>query len=401
MSIAFGENREMIEFLVRYIAIKTVAPDPRYTDVIDLFVAQAVQDGFLYQIVPLSSGYPALLLSLPGTDDSLPSFVMNHHMDVVPALGLWDAPPFEGRIVDNKVIGRGTQDMKGVGVAHYFALQKIKKSGIILKRSVHILLVPDEELGGFGGTACFIKTKEFQALNMGYIIDEGTPSGQLGLVYICLQERKPIQIEITVKGNAAHASKLMIPNPVHLLIKILTQLCTQHEQSYGQVTSAVAADPGSLLSLHITSLKAGVWDDNHDPILNMIPGCAIATVDIRVPPSISLQEIYQMLDQLIGQYEHASYRVIAAAQNDLQRPLSDDLQKALAQTITAHGFESKIKICEGASDMRFYRNIGIEAIGCTPFFDKAAEHTVNESVEIKSLIQAREIFVSLLELFCA
>ena len=57
-------------------------------------------------------------------------------------------------------------------------------------------------------------------------------------------------------------------------------------------------------------------------------------------------------------------------------------------------------IFEGASDMRFYRNQGIEAIGFAPFFDKQLLHAVNESLSIASLLKGCEIFISLLKVFC-
>lgn len=41
------------------------------------------------------------------------------------------------------------------------------------KRSVHLLFVPDEELGGFEGMVKFIEHARFKALNAGLFIDEG------------------------------------------------------------------------------------------------------------------------------------------------------------------------------------------------------------------------------------
>ena len=43
----------MIDFLQRYLEIDTSFPNPRYQEVITLFIQQAAQDGFLTKVVEL------------------------------------------------------------------------------------------------------------------------------------------------------------------------------------------------------------------------------------------------------------------------------------------------------------------------------------------------------------
>src|SRR5205807_1723546 len=75
------------------------------------------------------------------------------------------------------IIGRGTQDMKGIGAVHYFALKALKQAGIYPRRTIHIFAVPDEEIGGFTGSKQFVETEQFKNLHIGFIIDEGHASG--------------------------------------------------------------------------------------------------------------------------------------------------------------------------------------------------------------------------------
>ncbi len=56
-------------------------------------------------------------------------------------------PPFEGRIADGKIYGRGTTDDKGPLIASLFALKAIKDAGIKLKRRIRIIFGTDEESG--------------------------------------------------------------------------------------------------------------------------------------------------------------------------------------------------------------------------------------------------------------
>ena len=70
------------------------------------------------------------------------------HLDVVPASKDWTVTqPFEPKIVDGRIYGRGTADDKGPAVALLYALRAIKELGIPMKRSVRIVLGSDEECG--------------------------------------------------------------------------------------------------------------------------------------------------------------------------------------------------------------------------------------------------------------
>ena len=116
----------MITFLQNYLQINTSHPTPQYDKAIELFVEQAKKDKLDYTVITLPSKLKALVVSLRGTDKSLPAIGLNHHMDTVPAPNAndWLYAPFSGAIADGKIYGRGAQDMKGIGVAQYFALKK-------------------------------------------------------------------------------------------------------------------------------------------------------------------------------------------------------------------------------------------------------------------------------------
>ena len=96
----------MISFLQQYLRINSAQPNPDYESACALFQAQAEEDDFLYQKIVLPSGKPVVVITHEGTDSSLPSLILNHHMDVVPALNKeqWIADPFGGCIIDN-IIG--------------------------------------------------------------------------------------------------------------------------------------------------------------------------------------------------------------------------------------------------------------------------------------------------------
>ena len=69
------------------------------------------------------------------------------HLDVVPEGDGWDHDPYGGELIDGRIIGRGTSDDKGPGVAALFAMKAIVDAGIPLRKRCRLILGCDEESG--------------------------------------------------------------------------------------------------------------------------------------------------------------------------------------------------------------------------------------------------------------
>ncbi|MCD7765699.1 MAG: Sapep family Mn(2+)-dependent dipeptidase [Lachnospiraceae bacterium] len=70
------------------------------------------------------------------------------HLDVVPVTEDWTVTqPFEPKIVDGRIYGRGTADDKGPAIAALYALRAIRELGIPMKKGVRLVLGSDEECG--------------------------------------------------------------------------------------------------------------------------------------------------------------------------------------------------------------------------------------------------------------
>ncbi len=69
------------------------------------------------------------------------------HSDVVPATGDWSDDPFNCKVVDGKVYGRGTSDDKGPFMAAFFAVLALKDAGLLKGYKVRFVVGGDEERG--------------------------------------------------------------------------------------------------------------------------------------------------------------------------------------------------------------------------------------------------------------
>lgn len=88
---------------------------------------------------------------IPGTGGGQ-SLLMNTHLDVVPPSQGQDSP-WDPRIVNGVVYGRGACDAKGQAAAIYMALSALKKLGVQPKGDLIAHLVVEEEVGGNGTLA--------------------------------------------------------------------------------------------------------------------------------------------------------------------------------------------------------------------------------------------------------
>jgi len=144
---------------------------------------------------------PALAGKLEGCGEGR-SLILNGHYDVVPAgiIENWRHPPFDAKIEDNKIIGRGSNDMKGGIAAIIHALKAIQQAGIVLNGDVIVESVPDEEQTSMGTLSC---------CQRGYTADAAIipePTDMKVLVAV----RGSVYGRITVLGRAGHAE---MPQP--------------------------------------------------------------------------------------------------------------------------------------------------------------------------------------------
>ena len=76
-----------------------------------------------------------------------PSLGILAHLDVVPAGDGWTLDPFDAKVIDGKLFGRGAMDDKGPAVSVIYAMKALKDLGVPLQNSFELILGTDEECG--------------------------------------------------------------------------------------------------------------------------------------------------------------------------------------------------------------------------------------------------------------
>jgi acetylornithine deacetylase len=127
--------------------------------------------------------------------------ILSGHLDVVPPgdASTWTVDPWGGDIVDGRLYGRGSCDMKGGVAAILAAVRSLAVTGELrrLEGELVVVLVPSEEDGGQGTLGAI------RAGNVGDLAIITEPS-RLDIV---VAHAGAITFRLTVPGKAAHASQ--------------------------------------------------------------------------------------------------------------------------------------------------------------------------------------------------
>lgn len=198
--------------LAALIAVPTIsaAPDPAALETLhrrirDLY--PLVADRLEWETV----GGGALLLTWRG-GAARPTVLMAH-LDVVPvALQRWSADPFEGRIEEGAVIGRGALDDKGAVVAILDAVESLLAEDVVPPGDVHLCFGHDEEVAGSGARTIAALLRE-RGVRPGLVIDEGgavvtgmLPGVRGPIAVVGLAEKGVATVRLTARAEGGHAS---------------------------------------------------------------------------------------------------------------------------------------------------------------------------------------------------
>jgi succinyl-diaminopimelate desuccinylase len=131
-----------------------------------------------------------------------PCVHFNSHIDVVQTGAGWTVDPFEARVLDGKIYGRGACDMKGGLAASIIAVETLIDSNAGLPGTLEISGTVDEESGGYGGVHYLAERGWFSPPRVDHVI---IPE-PLNVDRVCIGHRGVWWAEIETFGRMAHGS---------------------------------------------------------------------------------------------------------------------------------------------------------------------------------------------------
>ena len=379
-----------------YIRIPSVHPNPDYSKTVEFLISRAEMMALPYTVCHCAPDKPTLVVTWPGTNPSLSSVLLNSHMDVVPVFPEhWTYPPFSAHKDDQgNIYGRGTQDMKCVGIQHLEAVRRLKEQGKKLKRTVHICYVPDEEIDGEFGMMGFVKTEAFKNLNVGFSMDEGMASvdDELPLYY---GERSCFWIKVTCPGSPGHGSRFLPNTAGEKARKEINKLLEYRDKEERRLETNPELTLGDVTTVNLTLMQGGVQ-------VNVVPDMFILNFDIRISPTTDMDQFEDMLrgwlreagDDVTMEFivpKHSDQTLTSVDQND---PWFAALNKAFVN----QQLNVAPQIFAANTDSRHLRAAGVAAFGFSPMPNtKILLHDHDECLNEKTFLKGIDIFAEIIE----
>ena len=149
-----NESRAIAE-LCEYVRFPSISAQPQHgqdlRDCAEWVVKHCQGIGLEARLCP-TKGNPIVVAKTPrpkSTGARRRHFVVYGHYDVQPPepLDLWKSPPFEPRVANGALFGRGASDDKGQNLAHLKSVEAYLKTGTELPCDLTFVIEGEEEVG--------------------------------------------------------------------------------------------------------------------------------------------------------------------------------------------------------------------------------------------------------------
>ena len=216
-----------------------------------------------------------VIARIPGHDSSR-RIVLEAHMDTVSVQGM-TIPPFEPKVHNGRMYGRGACDTKAGLAAMMHVLAHIQTSPIKPPCDVLLAAVVDEEYS-FRGVTRLCEDLKAEAA----IVAEPTD------LRVAIASKGVLRWRILATGKAAHSSKSHLGiNAIYHMARVVLAIEQDH--------AALARDPHPLLgpaSCNVGKIAGGVQ-------VNFVPDGCVIEIDRRLLPSESVSDVWIHYEQIL------------------------------------------------------------------------------------------------------
>lgn len=318
-----------------------------------------------------------------------PAFCLQGHYDTVPASGDWEIDPYGPQVVDGKLYGLGSTDMKGGLASMMMAAKALAQKEVALRGSLHFLTTPDEEFPSRAGLAYFL---EKGIVDPDYVV-VGEPSGVRN---IHIGMKGGVWGDVIVKGRAAHGSQPFAGvNAFEKMVGVASAVRTDLIPRLDQRVSDYDFHPlqGNRPTLALGGLVGGT-----NASRATVPDRCTVSFDRRLIPEETLAEVEEELvsffNDLQRQDDELSLEVkvsskappmVVPADAEICRVVSDAITELAGasptHTVSCGGFETVLFVDRGVQAVTY--GPGVE--GCA---HGAGEHTILDDLVVTAKVYA-------------
>jgi len=350
------------------------------------------REGFAVEVQPVAPGRPNVIGWLGEKRAGSRSLLLEGHTDVVTEgdPGEWSHPPFGADLVEGRIYGRGTADMKSGLAAAMVAAAAFRRAGVTLRGKLVVGALVDEE-DGMIGVRHLCTTPVGRELDAAIICEPEQNE-------LCLEQRGVVWARFRVRGKMAHGAMPEAGvNPIAGLGRLLAaapglerRLRRACERSRylrpPTVTPTIVQGPPP---------RVGV------PQSNVIPAVAETTFDIRLTPGIGADGIRAELETICRDVAEAQpgLKVEWEPVNAFRLATKVERSEALVQAMIRGVKQATRRAARyggvpGSTDGTILRmELGIPIVTCGPG-DRLIPHQVDEFVSADQVVEAANIYAA-------
>lgn len=392
-------HQRPVELLQKLIRFDTTNPPGNEAALVGYVNHLLTSAGFETKILALDEARPNLVTHLAGQGHA-PPLLMYGHADVVTTEGqAWTYPPFEGRVVDDYVWGRGTLDMK-CGIAMMLAaLLRAKAEGFAPAGDVVLAVVSDEETRGDYGAKYLVEKHAELFDGIRYAIGEFGGFtfyvGEAKTYPIMVSEKQICWLRATLRGPGGHGSMPVRGGAMAKLARLLRRLDQRRlpvhvtpvaRQMIEEMASILPSVQGlilrQLLNPRMTDWligRLGPTAEVFDPLLhntisptilhgsdkvNVIPSEVAVELDGRLLPGFTPDDMIAELYQILGDEVELTVIKYEPGPGEPDMGLFDTLAGILREG-DPEGTPMPL-LLPGVTDASFFSRVGIQTYGFIP-----------------------------------
>ena len=342
----------------------------------ELIVRQMRSWGWQPEVWEVEPGRPNVVATINGGQPG-PTLLFEGHTDVVSEGDplKWTHPPYGADIVDGRLYGRGSADMKSGVAAMLFAARALDLARPFPGRVVVAALVDEE--GMMAGVKDFVASGRAGGIDAAIICEPEERE-------VCIAQKGAIRVRVTSWGRMAHGA---MPerglNPIPPIAAFVQRVAGLQEE----LQHANGEHP----YLGWDYITPTVVVANRPEQLNVIPDRAFIWLDIRTTPVTDHSELLARLRSMLGQNDELD---VIDDRPPTETAKDHSLVLAVLEAHRAvYGETPAFGGVPGSTDGTIlWRDARIPIVTYGPG-GKWIAHQVDEYVEVDEVVRAAEVYV--------
>ncbi len=396
-----SKKNEIVKLVQNLIQIKSINPPGSTTEIAGYIKEYISEHRLKCELYEQEKTKVNAVGSLLGSGKK--KFIWNGHLDVVPISkpNGWSVDPWEGEIINSKILGRGAADMKGSIAAVISAACILSDSNVELSGDWILGFTADEETGGEMGAE--------------YLVEKGILSGDACIVgeptslyKLGVGEKGVLWLKVKAEGRPAHAGVAFLgDNAIEKLYQFLTKLHKiedierKHSEEIEKILSHIIEESKKIknpefsreffervmnrLVMNVGMMKGGTK-------INIVPSSAEAIVDIRIVPGMTHETVMEEIEEILKDsgINGITFETVLKADSSYQN-IDNPFVNFMKNTVNSNNnIELTLNMIPGFTDARFFRAIGVPTVvyGC----GGENIHGVDEFITIDNLISTTKAY---------